>query len=264
MKSRYYISILFLLLGTLAIAKEIPPKPNPPRLVNDFAGMLNPSEKNALEQKLVAYNDSTSTQVAIVTERTLDGDDVFDYSFRIAKTWGIGQEGKGNGILIYVALDDRKIFIQTGRGAEGFLPDAIAKRIIENIIKPAFKEQRYYDGFDRATSAIISYGAGEYKADDQGDEDVAGAVMVLLIIIAIFLFIVFAAIRASKNRNNDDDDNGGFGSGGRYNERSRGGGGWLFIPPIGGGGGWNSGGGGGGFGGFGGGDFGGGGAGGDW
>lgn len=268
MRARYYISILFLLLGTLAIAKEIPPKPNPPRLVNDFAGMLNPSEKDALERKLVAYNDSTSTQVAIVTERTLDGDDVFDYSFRIAKTWGIGQEGKANGILIYVALDDRKIFIQTGRGAEGFLPDAISKRIIENIIKPAFKEQRYYEGLDRATSAIISYGAGEYKADERRGGESSGGLGTIVILLILFFIFILPMIRAYRNRNNkDDDDQGGFGSGGRYNERSRGGGGWIFIPPIGGGGGgWNSGGGGGGggFGGFGGGDFGGGGAGGDW
>lgn len=271
MTTKYFISILILCLGMEAIAKNVPQQPNPPQIVNDFAGMLNPSEKNALEQKLVKYNDTTSTQIAVVLERSLEGDDIFDYTIRLAKAWGIGQEGKNNGILLYVALEDRKIYIQTGYGAEGFLPDAIAKRIIENIIKPAFKEQRYYDGIDRATDAIISYGAGEYKADAKEEEDVAGAVMVLLFIVVIFLFILFAAIRASRNRKNDDDDNdGGFFRGGRYNERSRGGGGWIFFPPIGGGG-WNSGGGSGwgggdsgGFGGFGGGDFGGGGAGGDW
>lgn len=270
MNIRYFFILFFIFSISLAFAKELPKQPNPPQIVNDFAGMLSASEKDALEQKLIKYNDTTSTQIAIVTERSLEGDDIFDYTIRLAKAWGIGQEGKNNGILLYVALEDRKIYIQTGYGAEGFLPDAIAKRIIENIIKPAFREQKYYEGLDRATDAIISYGAGEYKADENREEDVAGAVIVFLIVVVVFLFILFTAIRASKNRKNDDDDDGGFFRGGRYNERSRGGGGWIFFPPIGGGG-WNSGGGGGwgggdsgGFGGFGGGDFGGGGAGGDW
>lgn len=264
MTTKYFISILLLLFSTLAIAKEIPAKPNPPRLVNDFAGMLNASEREALEQKLVAYDDSTSTQIAIVTERTLDGEDIFDYSYRIAENWGIGNQGKNNGILIYVALDDHKIFIQTGRGAEGFLPDAIAKRIIENIIKPAFREQNYYKGLDRATDAIISYGAGEYKADD--NQETGFPPIIIFIIIFIVLMIIVSIF---NNKNNDDDNDGGYYRGGRYNERGRGGG-WIFFPPIGGGGGgWNSGGGGGGFGGggfggFGGGGFGGGGAGGSW
>jgi len=269
MIAKYYISILLLLLGTWAVAKDIPAKPNPPRIVNDFAGMLNSSELETLERKLVSYNDTSSTQIAVVTERSLEGDDIFDYTIRLAKAWGIGQADKNNGILIYIALDDRKMYIQTGYGAEGFLPDAISKRIIENILKPAFKEQRYYDGIDRATSAIISYGAGEYKADERskGGESSGGFGTLFLLLIIFFIFIL-PMIRNYRNRNNKDDDNdGGFGSGGRYNERSRGGG-WIFIPPIGGGGGWGGGGGlgggGGGFGGFGGGDFGGGGAGGDW
>jgi uncharacterized protein len=271
MTARYFLSIFFLLTGILIFAKEIPKLPNPPQIVNDFAGMLSPSEKNALEQKLIKYNDTTSTQIAVVMERSLEGDDIFDYTIRLAKAWGIGQEGKNNGILLYIALDDRKLYIQTGYGAEGFLPDAIAKRIIENILKPAFRDQRYYEGIDRATDAIISYGAGEYKADERKSKDGSGSFgTIFIILLLLFIFVIIPMIRNRNNKNDDDDNDGGFFRGGRYNERSRGGGGWIFFPPIGGGG-WNSGGGGGfgggdsgGFGGFGGGDFGGGGAGGDW
>ncbi|HMO39447.1 MAG TPA: TPM domain-containing protein [Saprospiraceae bacterium] len=268
------LAAILLLLALPLLAKDLPPRPNPPRLVNDYARMLSSEEVNALERKLVAYNDSTSTQIAIVTERSLEGEDVFDYSVRLANAWGIGQQDKSNGILIYIALDDRKIYIQTGYGSEGFLPDAIAKRIIENIIKPAFRDQRYYEGFNRATDAIIAYGAGEYTADGSKDENVAGAVIgmaILLIIVLFFVFILVAAIRAGKNNHDDDDHDGGYWRGGRYDEprhRHRGGGGWVFFPPTGGGfGGGGSGGfggGGGGFGGFGGGSFGGGGAGGSW
>ncbi|MBK7869667.1 MAG: TPM domain-containing protein [Saprospiraceae bacterium] len=268
--SRYILAGMLLLLTLPIAAKEIPPKPNPPRLVNDFARMLSASEVDALERKLVAYNDSTSTQIAIVTERTLEGDDDFDYALRIYNTWNIGQQDKNNGVLIYIALEDRKIRFITGYGAEGFLPDAIAKRIIENIIKPAFREEQYYAGFDRATNAIISYASGEYSAEDEeggSTADLVIGLLILAVIVGFFLFILIAAIRSNKN--DDDDDDGGYWHGGRYDEprhRNRGGG-WIFIPPIGGGGsgggGW-SGGGGGGFGGFGGGFSGGGGAGGDW
>lgn len=277
-RSFHYIRILqYLVVGILLLqalpitAKQIPPKPNPPRLVNDYAGMMNRSEVNALEQKLVAYDDSTSTQIAIVTERSLEGDDDFDYALRIYNTWNIGQKDKNNGVLIYIALEDRKIRFITGYGAEGFLPDAIAKRIIENIIKPAFRDQQYYQGLDRATDAIISYAAGEYTADE-GEEgstaDLVIGLVILAVIVGFFLFILIAAIRSGKH-GDDDDDDGGYWRGGRYDEgrhRNRGGGGWIFIPPIGGGGssgggGWS---GGGGFGGFGGGFSGGGGAGGSW
>lgn len=270
MTARYLAFIFFLFWGFMAVAKELPKQPNPPKIVNDFAGMLSPEEKNALERKLVIYNDTTSTQIAIVTERTLEGEDIFDYTVRLGKAWGIGQKGKNNGILLYVALEDRKIYIQTGYGAEGFLPDAISKRIIENIIKPAFREKRYYEGLDKATDAIISYGTGEYKADPKEQEVDTGAIIIFLFIIIIIIFFIINSIRSNRNRGNDDNNDGGLYRGGRYDEHNRGGGGWIFIPPIGGGGGgWNSGGGssgGGGFdfGGFGGGDFGGGGAGGDW
>ncbi len=257
----FFRNILYVGLVVLpffAEAKEIPPAPNPPRLVNDFVGILNSGEVQALEQKLVAYDDSTSTQIAVVIEETLDGDDIFDYSHRLATAWGIGREGKNNGILIYVAIADRKLRIQTGYGAEGFLPDAMAKRIIERIITPNFRSQNYYQGLDQAADAIIQLSKGEYINEDAGQE---GNLPFPVILIFIILFIVIVII-ISKG-----------GGGGGYNRRGRydsGGGGWIIFGP-GSGGGWSGGGGssgwgggGGGFGGFGGGDFGGGGAGGSW
>ncbi len=252
------ILICLLLLPFLLAAKEVPPAPNPPKLVNDYVGLLSGGEVQALEQKLVAYDDSTSTQIAIVIEQSLEGDDVFDYSNRLARSWGIGREGKNNGVLIYVAISDRKLWIQTGRGAEGFLPDVLAKRIIERIITPNFRQQNYYQGLDQATEAIMLAGKGEYVNEDAGQE---GEIPFPVILIFLILFIVIIII-ISK----------GGGGGGGYHRRGRydSGGGWIIFGP-GGGSGWSGGGGGGGgwsggggFGGFGGGDFGGGGAGGSW
>ncbi len=242
----------------LVVAKDPPPPPQPPRLVNDFTGTLTPEERAALERKLTAYDDSTSTQIAIVLEKTLEGDDPFDYSYRLAEAWGIGRQGKNNGILIYIALADRELRIQTGYGAEGFLPDAMAKRIISQIIAPRFREGNYYAGLDEATDFIIALGNGEYVNEDPGRKGkldfLPRLVFLLIFVIAIILYIV--------RKTGGGGGGGGYYRGGRYDRR---GGGWSWY---GGGHHWGGGGfgggGGGGFGGFGGGSFGGGGAGGSW
>ena len=176
------------------------------------------------------------------------------YGQRIAEEWGIGQEGKDNGVLIYVAFADRKLRIHTGYGVEGFLPDIMANRIIDQVLVPAFRKGKYYDGFDKSTNIISDLAEGEYTADDLGGGEGIPAEVILFIIIFIVILIIII---------NNADSGGGYHRGGRY-ERDRGGG-WVIIGP--GGGGWNSGGGGfggGGFGGFGGGGFGGGGASGGW
>ncbi len=251
---------LFLLLPLFAFflnasvqAKDIPPRSN--TIVTDYIRLLSPSERNALERKLVAYDDSTSTQIAVVIDRSLEGEDIFDYSYRLAEAWGIGGGPEDNGILIYIAIQDRKLFIHTGYGAEGFLPDAMVNRIIETVIKPAFRQERYYQGLDEATNIIMQLGSGEYYNDGESDGFPPLAIVIILIVIVIILSSLFG----------DKGDGGGYYRGGRYDSGGRRGG-WTYIP----GGGWSSGGGsggfggGGGFGGFGGGSFGGGGAGGSW
>ncbi|KAA3440525.1 TPM domain-containing protein [Rufibacter hautae] len=260
-KSIWLLGILWLWAG-LGLAQDFPPRPSPPRLVNDLANILSPEEEQALEQKLVNYNDSTSTQIAVVNITSIGGYDVSDYAFKLAEQWGIGQQGKNNGILILTAVNERKIYIATGYGLEGAVPDAIAKRITEYTIKPEYKQGNYYAGLDKGTSFIIDVASGEYKADprqQQGDD--GGGIPILWIIIGI-LIIIFLISRRGGGR-------GGRGGG----MRTLGG---PFFPPVifgdfsggrgifGGGGGGFGGGGGGGFGGFGGGSFGGGGAGSDW
>ncbi|MBO2008751.1 TPM domain-containing protein [Hymenobacter negativus] len=259
---RLWWPLLLLLLGLLSAlgsaAQNIPSRPNPPRLVNDLAGMMQAGEADQLERKLVAYNDSTSSQIAVVTVPTLDGDDIADYAQQLYEKWGIGQKGKNNGILVLVAQQEHTARIQTGYGLEGAVPDAIAKRIISNTLVPAFRQNQYYAGLDRATDQLISLAKGEYKGDpsDVGrpqGRDRSGSGIPFWVII-IVLIIIFAMLR---NRGGGGRGNRGFGGG--------------FIPPIifgggfgGGGGGFGGGGGGGGFGGFGGGSSGGGGASGSW
>lgn len=244
------ILLLFVAVGFFSKAQTYPEVPNPPRLVNDFAGMLSEDERSALENRLVAYDDSTSTQIAIVTERSTNGADAGQYAIGLFNKWGIGGEAKAdNGVLIYVALDDRKMFIVTGRGVEQYLPDIVCKRIIERKLKPNFRNENYYEGFSEAIDEMQQRLAGTFvNEEDDSDE---GLPMWAIILIIIILIIVFSSMF-------------GGGGGGTYSRRgySR----WGSGPVIfsgGGGSGWSSGSSGG-FGGFGGGSSGGGGAGGSW
>ncbi|NJC27443.1 TPM domain-containing protein [Neolewinella antarctica] len=266
------VALLLLLCVGLGVQAQsaIPAKSD--KLVNDFGNMLSAGEESALTQKLNQYAKETSTQIAIVTEQSLNGYTAFDRSIEIAQGWGIGgSERTDNGILMYIARDDRRIQIQTGYGTEGFLPDALAKRIIDQIMTPAFRQGQIYQGIDEATGAIMSLGKGEYTADDIKQEQEGFPP----ILIFIGIFLIFMALSYFNRRDDDDDDDGGYWRKGSYDmddpnkqvrRRRRRGGGFIFLPGGfgGGGGGGFGGGGGGGFGGFGGGGFGGGGAGGGW
>ncbi len=225
------------------------------QLVTDQSGVLHAEQLQQLERKLEAYNDSTTTQIAIVLQPSTNGRDPYDYAMDIAKSWGIGQEGKNNGVLIFIATEDRKIRILTGRGIEDRLPDAICKRIINRQLRPALKMGDYFGGLDAATDEMMARASGAFVNDEEPD---GGGIP--LVFILVIVFVIISIIGKIINRNNRGGGN-----------NSRGGG--MFFPPIfmGGGNnwgsgssGWGSGGGGGGFGGFGGGSFGGGGAGGDF
>ncbi|WP_198661716.1 TPM domain-containing protein [Lewinella sp. IMCC34183] len=263
-----WAALLVLVVTSLSLLAQpkVPRSTN--QLVNDFAGLMTSAQQAQLTQALNAYAAETSTQIAVVTEASLQGQPVFDRSLAIAESWGIGgSPEKDNGVLIYVARDDRKIYIQTGYGVEGFLPDARAGRIIRNIMTPAFRRGDYYAGISGAAQAIMDAGKGEYTADEV-PENKPG---IPPIFVFIFIFIIFMLISRFGNRHDDDDDDdGGYWRGGPYDghKRRRRGGGWFILPGGfgggGGGGGGFGGGGGGGFGGFGGGGFGGGGAGGGW
>ena len=258
--------ILFLLLcfsSILSFSQDFPEKPS--TLVNDYAGVLSENQKQTLEQKLVSFNDSSSTQIAIAILQSVGEYDINDYALNLGRKWAVGQSGKNNGIIIVVAVKDRKISIQTGYGVEGALPDVYAKRIIENDIKPYFKAGDYYTGLDAGTTSIIKYTKGEYKNDkpkaSAAEKGGLGSVLVIIVIIVIFIIVM---------------KNGGGGNGNVIG--GRGASNALFWAMLlgsagGGRGGFGSGGGsgfgggssgGGGFGGFGGGSFGGGGASGGW
>jgi len=257
---KIYITLFLLFSGLAVSGQQFPEKPNPPRLVNDFTEVLSDSEKSALEQKLVNYYDSTSTQIAIVLIHSLDGYPIDDYAIRLGEKWGVGEKEKNNGVMILAAIDDRKIFIATGYGLEGALPDALVKRIVENDIKPAFREEAYYTGLDAGTDRIFELAAGEYKGSGRRRGD-GPPFSVIFVFIALALF--FVMLKVFQTRRYASRNHTTFWAAwaliNALSSRQRGSWGGFTS-----GGGGFGGGGGGGFGGFGGGSFGGGGAGGSW
>jgi uncharacterized protein len=267
-RSVWLFLIMLFAWSAVAEGQDIPARPDPPRLVNDFAGILSEGEIGSLEQKLVAYNDSTSTQILVVIVKSLNGYDKNEFARLIGENWGVGQKGKNNGAVVLVKPkypnEKGETCIQTGYGLEGAIPDALAKRIVENEMIPNFKKGNYFAGIEAATSTMISLAKGEYTAEQYDKR--AGSrksspfgLLIPLIIIAV----VFIIMRSSGSRGGSIGKSvpfwttmfllGSMGRGhsGSWNDFSSGSGGFGS-------------GGGGGFGGFGGGSFGGGGAGGSW
>ncbi|MGZ8557786.1 MAG: TPM domain-containing protein [Chitinophagaceae bacterium] len=254
-------AFIFLLISFCVqaqIDKVIPARPNPPKLVNDYAEKLTPEQEHALEAKLVAYNDSTSSQITVVTIGSLKGYDIAEYGLALGRKWGVGGKQYNNGVIVLVSLEDRLARIEVGPGLEGAIPDITAKSIIDNAIVPNFRSENYYRGLDQATDLVIKAAAGEYKAPQgygkKSSGKGIGAGAIIFILALIFLF---------------SGRGGGRGKGGMMSRRGYRdvGAAWIIGSLLGGsgrGGGGFSGGGGGGFGGFGGGSFGGGGASGSW
>ena len=266
MKRIFLIICLFLSVGAWSqsltnFVRDSIRKPTPARLVNDYANVLTPEQEQALENKLVAYDDSTSVQIAVITVRSTNDFAIADMGLEILRQWGVGgQAGKDNGIVILAAIGDRDITIQTGYGMEGSVPDITAKTIIENDIVPAFRTGNFYRGVDAASNSIIKAAAGEYKAPAGYRKRTGGGISMGKIIMSLILLMFVMNMFGG----------GGGGRGGGFMSRRgyRGFGAPIFLPGgFGGGfGGGGSGGGfgGGGFGGFGGGGGGGGGASGSW
>jgi len=263
------ISLLFSICAFAQIENVVPKRPNPPKLVNDFANVLTQDQIDALERKLVAYDDSTSNQIAIVLLPTITDKDGEEYpieevGLKILRDWGVGNQKNNNGIVILAAMQEHKLRIEVGYGLEGAVPDVTAKAIIENDLQPNFRNNNYYRGLDEAVNSVMEAARGEYKAPEgyRGRGSSRGSSIGKIIVGIIILIVILSMFGGGGNR------------GGGY--MSRRGSGWLgpfilgeMLGSAGRGGGWSGGGGGwsgggGGFGGFGGGSGGGGGASGGW
>lgn len=267
MKNGIKTAVFFLLvfLATSVFAANFPERLQPYSYVNDYTHILSANEKAQLENKLVRYGQETSSQIAVVLVPSTDEYAISDYAFRLGDKWGIGRQKLNNGVLMLVAMSDRKVFIAVGQGLEGVLPDAFLSQVIRHNILPYFKQGNYAQGISDGLDQVIAASKGEFDAAAQ-QEDWTDKYIPLIMVVLFILFVLFGEISwrrpyVSPTNNHQMDEilrqtarrrgnamGYGTGLGGR-NDPFRGG---------------SSGGFGGGSGGFGGGNFGGGGAGGSW
>jgi len=219
--------------------RDIPPLAN--HRVHDDVGILSSQTAGYLEQSLKQFEDSTSNQIAVLIIPSLEGESIDQFGIRVADSWKLGEADKDNGVILLIAVNDRKMRIEVGQGLEGPLPDAICNRIIRNEIAPAFRRQDYDGGVVAAVEGIRKAIKGEYRGTGPKQSKRGAPLWVIILIIIIIV--------AMRNRNRPKGSGWSSGAG------------WFI-----GGSGFGGGGGGGGFGGFsgGGGSFGGGGSSGSW
>ncbi|RDI51407.1 TPM domain-containing protein [Flavobacterium glaciei] len=258
---KLFVCLLFTQIGFAQFT--IPEKPTLQTSVYDYANVLSATEKAQLEEKLIKYSDSTTTQIVVITIETLKGEDIGILTPKWGHAWGIGGTAKNdNGVIILLAKAEKKIWISAGYGLEDRLTAGIGGEITRNIIIPEFKAGSYYNGLDKGTAALFDVFKGKYKGERvKKTKDKGFSILPLIVIVIIILVLI------SRNK------------GGGGNSGNRGGGigpsllDVIILSSLGrnsGGGGFGGGSSGGGFGGggfgggFGGGGFSGGGSGGDW
>lgn len=186
----------------LLAAEVIPPKPE--RYFNDYAGVVSQPAALRFNEQLAQFERETSNQVVVAVFRKMQSDsDIADYTQRVAQSWAVGQAEKRNGAVLFVFVEDRKMFIQVGYGLEGALPDVTAFDITERHIKPHFKKGNYEAGLGAGIELMLKAIRGEYTGSGrtvaEGENLEAGR-WPLLIPFFFFLLFLFVARRGARKR----------------------------------------------------------------
>jgi len=202
--------ILFCGLNLCFAQYSIPEKPKKQTSVYDYVNLLPEAQERSLEQKLVRYSDSTSTQIVVAIIKSTEGEDIDYLGAQWGHKWGIGQDGKDNGVLVLLARGDRRIAISTGYGVEGSLTDAMSRRIIQGIIIPRFKQDDYAGGLNAGADAIFKVLNGEFKEERTFDD---GSGFSLAPFLPFIIFFVILIILSSRNRRGGGGNRGRRSSG---------------------------------------------------
>ena len=254
-------TVMLLCLAALTAIAQVPPRPNPPRLVNDLAGILGDCQW--LEDSLEKIAVETSNQICVVTMEDFGNYDKAWMAYSIGQAWGVGKKANNNGVVILIkpktADSKGEAFIAPGYGLEGAITDAMSTRIVNQVMIPHFKENDYLGGVWAGAQVVRDLAIGEYNEEDLSQDD-GNALLGLILFICIFAFFMYLAHKSNQGNNGhrNNRDTGTWGGPIIFTHGSdwgRGGSSWSGGGSWGGGGGW---------GGFGGGSFGGGGGGGSW
>jgi uncharacterized protein len=207
-KNFHFLTLSLLLFTSLGFAQlTIPEKPSFQTSVYDYANVLNENEKKQLEEKLIRYSDSTSTQIVVITIESLKGEDIGILTPKWGQTWGIGgSEQNDNGVIILLAKAEREIWISAGYGLEDRLTAGIGGEITRNIIIPEFKAGSYYSGLDKGTDAIFDVFKGKYKGERKKNKKDKFPMLPFIIVVVVVLFLLS---RGNKNGGNSGNSGSG-------------------------------------------------------
>ncbi|MBN1446532.1 MAG: TPM domain-containing protein [Bacteroidetes bacterium] len=183
--------LLLLLAGAIARALDVPYLSGH---VNDTAHMLSADAVTELEQRLTAYEDSTTNQIVLLTISSLDGEALEDYALRVAETWKLGQKGVDNGVLLLIARDDRKMRIEVGYGLEATVTDAMSSYIINDIITPLFRQGEFEAGIREGLNALMQAADGTLSPDDVSGSGDSGMEMLVFSLFWLGIVGLFTVI----------------------------------------------------------------------
>ncbi|SEP22653.1 uncharacterized protein SAMN05444671_0238 [Flavobacterium sp. CF108] len=198
----FQFTLLFITLfisNSIFAQFDIPKKPDFQTSVYDYANVLSASEKTQLEEKLVRYSDSTSTQIVVITIESLKGEDIGILTPKWAQEWGIGQAKEDNGVLILLAKAERRIWISPGYGLEDRLTAGIGGEITRNIIIPEFKAGSYYRGLDKGADALFDVFKGKYKGERKQSKGKDFPILPFIVIVVIVLILLSRGKRGGGN-----------------------------------------------------------------
>lgn len=201
----FFTTLFFMRFGVIYAQFTIPEKPSFQTSVYDYANVLSADEKTQLEEKLIRYSDSTSTQIVVITIESLKGEDIGILTPKWLTEWGIGQAKEDNGVLIILAKTERKIWISPGYGLEDRLTAGIGGEITRNIIIPEFKAGSYYKGLDKGADALFDVFKGKYKSERKSK----GKDFPILPIIIIVIIILVLVSRNKKGGGGNSGNSGG-------------------------------------------------------
>src|SRR5262245_852394 len=192
---------LVVLAGLAGAAFAVLPIPPPPdHRINDYANALSQADRTRLEDLLRSRERESSNQIVVAIFRSLEGENLEDYSIRLAQAWRIGQKGLDNGVIFLVFIDDRKMRLEVGYGLEPKLTDALSSQILRQVVAPRFREGKIAEGIGAGLTAIEQVIAGTYQAQPapargRGGEGIMGGILLLVVVAGLFSIIVPALLK---------------------------------------------------------------------
>ena len=200
--SKTFWIVLVCMFTQIGLAQfTIPEKPSLQTSVYDYAKVLSDSEKQQLEEKLVRYSDSTSTQIVVVTIDNLKGEDIGILAPKWGHEWGVGQAKEDNGVFILLSKEDRKIWIAPGYGVEDKLIAGTTGEIVRNVIVPEFKAGNYYNGLDKGADAIFDVLKGKYKGSRKNGLKNGVSPFVILLVLFVIVLIIVSSVKGNGKGN---------------------------------------------------------------